>query len=318
MEFNKKALTITLILFYAILFSSAFSQEWDGTGRYTELFSEEENIALIGETFFIISKEDANEIDVKVEGDVITFLGLHKTETNIVKLGFKTLKKGESIIKITLHHSIQTFKIRVVSTDEIPLLKISELIANPQKYRFKLFKISGANRGWAPPMQHKEAWGERITKSDWVLEDETGAVNVTGQIISRAKDLTVVAYLAPMNDNWIVWAVKLIEKTQPVQYIEMKTNIKLKKDSVNVMKVGQTGTIGVYPSRSHIFTYEIEGDAVIAIGQNHDELYIKATKEGEATIKIYLKFWNEPEFQLPEGAELVEPQPNAVFVVKVK
>lgn len=315
MKFIKIISTFVCMALVMISATSVFSEEWDGTGRYTELSSTEENIILLGETFFIISKSEIAQQNIKIEGETITFLGIHKTETKIVKVGFKAIKKGKAIIKINLNGSPQTFEIHVVSADEIPLIKIAEIIANPQQYRFKLFKIAGANRGWAPPMQHKEAWGERITKSDWVLEDETGAVNVTGQVISSAKNLIVISYLAPMNDNWVVWAVKLIEETPPPQYIEMKTDIKLKEGTINVMKVGQTATIGVYPSRSHIFVYEIEGDAVVAIGQNRDELYIKAVKSGEAKVKIYLKFWRDLGLEIPEGSE---PQPQAVFVIKVK
>lgn len=72
-------------------------------------------------------------------------------------------------------------------------LNIAEIISNPTEYEGKTVTLSGEYRGWEP------GYGSPpVTRSDWVLKDESGAIYVTGKLLSgldpvedRGKQITV-------------------------------------------------------------------------------------------------------------------------------
>ncbi len=56
-------------------------------------------------------------------------------------------------------------------------INIANITSNPTEYEGKIVTVDGEYRGWeaghgSPP----------VTRSDWVLADETGAIYVTGKI----------------------------------------------------------------------------------------------------------------------------------------
>ena len=80
---------------------------------------------------------------------------------------------------------------------------IAEITSNPAEYEGKAVTVSGEYRGWeagygSPP----------VTRSDWILRDETGAIYVTGKappgldpVEDRGKELTVYGVIRVKDDQ---------------------------------------------------------------------------------------------------------------------
>ena len=54
--------------------------------------------------------------------------------------------------------------------------EIGDILANPAKYEWELVTITGEYRGW-----QGEGYEPPVTRSDWVIRDETGLIYVTGK-----------------------------------------------------------------------------------------------------------------------------------------
>jgi hypothetical protein len=63
----------------------------------------------------------------------------------------------------------------------------SEILKDPVAYIEKEITILGEYRGW----QSEEVYGPPVTRSDWVLRDESGEIYVTGKLprLDPVKDL---------------------------------------------------------------------------------------------------------------------------------
>ena len=56
-------------------------------------------------------------------------------------------------------------------------ISIADITSNPTEYEGEAVTISGEYRGWEPGHGSPP-----VTRSDWVLKDETGAIYVTGEV----------------------------------------------------------------------------------------------------------------------------------------
>ncbi len=56
-------------------------------------------------------------------------------------------------------------------------VSIADITSNPTEYEGKTVTISGEYRGWEPG--HGSV---PVTRSDWVLKDETGSIYITGKV----------------------------------------------------------------------------------------------------------------------------------------
>lgn len=87
---------------------------------------------------------------------------------------------------------------------------IGDLLRVPEVYQSSLVFIFGENRGWEGRWQGKDISHPQITRSDWVIRDETGAIYVTGLPAPMEKG-------KPVN----LWGVVKINK-KGVVYLEAK------------------------------------------------------------------------------------------------
>lgn len=56
-------------------------------------------------------------------------------------------------------------------------ISIADITSKPTEYEGKTVTLSGEYRGWEP------GYGSPpVTRSDWILKDETGAIYVTGKV----------------------------------------------------------------------------------------------------------------------------------------
>lgn len=59
-------------------------------------------------------------------------------------------------------------------------VSIADITSNPTEYKGRTVTISGEYRGWEPGHGSPP-----VTRSDWILKDETGSIYVTGKVSPR-------------------------------------------------------------------------------------------------------------------------------------
>lgn len=91
---------------------------------------------------------------------------------------------------------------------ESPNVTIAEIKANPSEFVGKKVTINGTYMGW----QSKES--PPVTRSDWVVDDGTGRIYVTGcnpgldPVKDVGKNVTVVGYVRLAGERPYIEAVK--------------------------------------------------------------------------------------------------------------
>ena len=135
---------------------------------------------------------------------------------------FRAVKPGRSVVvEEILRHGkggerkiLYKFAVKVFSLNELERVKISSIASNPLQFKDQLFIISGMSRGWGSPVNAKTVWGRMLTRSDWVIEDETGAAFVKGVPVTlREEAVTMVAKILVLPDGgWILAVHKILTR----------------------------------------------------------------------------------------------------------
>jgi hypothetical protein len=137
---------------------------------------------------------------------------------------FQAIKSGEA--RITLHigssgnevkEIIQKkfYKVEVINDSGLAKINAAELYNNPENYTDGLFILEGKCRGWGSPVNTSVVWGKMVTRSDWVFEDGTGALYVTGgEIFGINKDeeikVKVIGFIElDANNEWAFYGYKV-------------------------------------------------------------------------------------------------------------
>ncbi len=107
-------------------------------------------------------------------GYIFVFQAVRPGEASVVERAWKTGPRGESIVT-------RRYRVRVEKIAQIPRVMIEQLKEESARYAENFVVIKGINRGWGRPVAVKKVWGTLLTRSDWVLEDGTGAVYVNGR-----------------------------------------------------------------------------------------------------------------------------------------
>ena len=203
----------------------------------------------------------------------------------------------------------RTVKVKAVAANELPRVMIGDLVEDPGKFGDGLIMIEGENRGWGRPAKAKEVWGEHHTRSDWILEDETGATYISGLMKPDYKFARVVLVARKWQGKWSLQAVRLEE-----------AEVVLRSDAVNILRVGQVGVVLASPSKSHTPEVRVKGEAAKVEKDDRERIYLRALAEGEAEAELYHHWWRD--FQNINGIAVPgEPKPGdkpvAVFKIRV-
>jgi hypothetical protein len=305
-----------------LLAASGLRAEWTGGGRPVAMDLSAPIPVLVGEEFYL-TPGAAKGAECTVEGDAVRYLGKDEASGKM-RYGFMADKPGAAKLAFGTKPVLMRQEVKVLAEGDVPAVTVAELQASPKKYVHRLFRMTGDNRGWGLPKKAKEVWGAQLTKSDWVFEDETGAVHVTGSTLPTEPRLVLIAMLSPAGRDFAVWSVHerdAAASAEPGQSDKSapepdgKSDLKLVTDRVNEMKIGQVGLIEVYPDKSHSMKHQIVGDAVGATGEDRDRLFVKAVKEGEAEVQIFLVHWRD--YFPPEITGAPAPKPSEVYKIKV-
>jgi len=133
------------------------------------------------------------------DGYRFVFLAVRPGESFVAERILKAGPQGESIIT-------RRYRIRVEGIAQIPRVTIKELRDKAARYSDGFVIIKGVNRGWGGPVSAQKIWGTLVTRSDWVLEDPTGAVYVRGRPgIRKGEEFTAVYEVRRLPDGkWIL------------------------------------------------------------------------------------------------------------------
>ncbi len=171
-------------------------------------------------------------------------------------------------------------------------MALAYLVDNVQFHLDQPVLIPGIRPENDKPKKAAAVLGKRTTDRDWVLEDRDRAIWVSG--IS-----------APGYDQPFVLAGRLIESEG---VLSIKASL--------LMKVGQKERTSLSPGE-HVFyelpgnksvtcPVELSGDSVEIVHHNPFEyVVLKTVKRGPAKLKVFSKWWNEPEVKLLSEYELV-------------
>jgi len=100
------------------------------------------------------------------------------------------VEEEAGVVDVTSNSAEDEGKTVTVSEEQI---SIADIISNPTEYEGKTVTMSGEYRGWEP------GYGSPpVTRSDWILKDETAGIYVTAKISpgldpmeDRGKEITV-------------------------------------------------------------------------------------------------------------------------------
>lgn len=173
--------------------------------------------------------------DNREEGYTYTFKGIKSGDAEIT-LNLTNLKKGEEGI-IT-----KVYKVKVINVSELPKVNAVDIFNNPKNYTGILFVMEGINRGWGLPVNAKEIRGKVVTRSDWVFEDSTGALYVTGLYKPEKEGgLKIIGGIVlDENNEWAFYGYKILlpddNEIQTVSAIDIYNNPKKYTDGLFVLE----------------------------------------------------------------------------------
>ena len=88
---------------------------------------------------------------------------------------------GVGILGVVCNYAVKLMpEVEIEPPEPVSILNttISAIIKDPEAYIEKDIAIIGEYRGW----QSEEGYGPPVTRSDWVIRDESGEIYVTGKL----------------------------------------------------------------------------------------------------------------------------------------
>jgi hypothetical protein len=278
--------------------------EWGGQGRELKI-AKKSYAVLTGETVYF--QMPGGKLACQAQKDGLRSLGTVATDGGS-RCGFLAEKPGA--VTVVVQSAIKKIvTVEVLDPEQVPMITVSELLRDPMRYRDGLFALRGDNRGWGAPVgQGVAVQGNMITRSDWILQDDTGAMYVTGSVPPKAGRVLAIGWVEHDDKTWAFTTLRVMDL--PAEEVE------LKGDRGNELRVGQVGVIKVFPNKSEVVTYKINGEAVKLEADTRDEIKVTAVAPGEAEVLVYVRWFTE-------GYHIDGPEPTGstgkpTMVVKIK
>ncbi len=197
----------------------------------------------------------------------------------------------------------ERFAVEVVAVETVPLVKVADLAKDPAAHTGKVLRIAGTNRGWSAPAG-KTVAGQQVTRSDFIVEDDTGALYVTGASWREPGSLTLIGGVTAGPEGFAFAAALVIAD-----------RVVLDPEAETVLRPGQKAWLPLDFSKSTWSEFKVEGEAVKVVSAEHGEdALLEAAAEGEAVIRVWTRFWHDP------GVGEADPNrdaPSAVYRLRV-
>ncbi len=145
--------------------------------------------------------EEGVSVTCVVQGKAVTQVAKEKVSCREIVFRFRAVEPGEALIlekiskngKKGLWERIRRFHVRVYTPEGVSPIPLNLIAAHPDRYAGKFVLVSGICRGWGFPSKAKALWGAMVTRSDWIIEDATGAAYVTGLLqVKKGRTVRVI------------------------------------------------------------------------------------------------------------------------------
>ena len=217
-------------LLLALLFVSGFSAATEVSSSSPITLSPYQlNLLLQGEQAIVKTgplNKNVKSCRCEVKGSSLRFVERTGNPSSGYIFRYDAVQPGESLIIETVSKfgkggdKVETrkFQVCVLDADSIPKITLKELKENIGCYKDQFVKLSGVNRGWGRPEKAHKVWGAMLTRSDWILEDDTGAVYVTGMPQAKRDEAFtfICKVVTPSDKDWaLVYYRRLTAKDHP-------------------------------------------------------------------------------------------------------
>jgi hypothetical protein len=165
----------------------------------------ETNLVLPGEYFEIsIENQDNSKFAIDYDKSLVELTRDEGLSGNKIYY-FKAVTENASNTKIVVKSDKEnskplTYDVYISPADEIPLVTIRDINDSPDKYINKFVRLNARFLGWSRPVNTNDIWGTLVTKSDTVIEDNTGAAFISGTSFMYKTDYAV-EFIARVKSN---------------------------------------------------------------------------------------------------------------------
>jgi hypothetical protein len=156
----------------------------------------ETNLVLPGDYFEIsINNQNMANFSIDYDKGLVELTREESLSDNKIYY-FKAVANTPSNTKIVIKSSKEsskpiTYNVYISPADEIPLVTIKDIHDNPDKFINSFARLNARFLGWSRPVNTNDIWGTLVTKSDTVIEDNTGAAFISGTNFMYKTDYAV-------------------------------------------------------------------------------------------------------------------------------
>jgi hypothetical protein len=165
----------------------------------------ETNLVLPGEYFEIsINDQDKSNFSINYDKSLVELTRDESLSGNKIYY-FKAVTENASNTKIVVKSDKEsskplTYDVYISPAGEIPLVTIRDINDSPDKFINKFVRLNARFLGWSRPINTNDIWGTLVTKSDTVIEDNTGAAFISGTSFMYKTDYAV-EFIARVKSN---------------------------------------------------------------------------------------------------------------------
>ncbi|MFH0896158.1 MAG: hypothetical protein V2A54_17130 [Bacteroidota bacterium] len=120
-------------------------------------------------------------IGCTIEGNSITIVSEDSTKKGILKIKIKAIAAGQSQINLKFTNYKVRYKVNVFELSQIKVVKAADISKTPDTYFNQFVILNGVSLDKAKKRnQLPDVSGKILKKSDWIFQDESGLLYVTG------------------------------------------------------------------------------------------------------------------------------------------
>ncbi len=188
------------------------------------------NLMLVGDEAVVRTgplNKNIKSVRCVVWGKVISPVGRAGAPSSGYTFTFRAVKSGKAIVMEKIKKfgkkgeaiEFKKFGIRVYTPAAVPLLSLKEIAQNPGKYARGFVLIAGTSRGWGRPAKAQKIWGTMATRSDWVIEDTTGAAYISGILkVEKGRAVRIICrVLVRPNGSWTLIGHRILPDTHKIK-----------------------------------------------------------------------------------------------------
>ncbi|AEE13699.1 hypothetical protein Thena_0047 [Thermodesulfobium narugense DSM 14796] len=165
----------------------------------------ETNLVLPGEYFEIkINEKDNSNFSIDYDKSLVELTREESLPDSKIYY-FKVISDKTSYTKIVAKSNKEnlkplTYDVYISTPHDIPLVTIKDIHDNPEKFVNKFVRLNARFLGWSRPTNTNDIWGALVTKSDTVIEDNTGAAFISGTNFMYKTD-SAVSFIAKVKPD---------------------------------------------------------------------------------------------------------------------